>query len=74
MTERPEFNEYFLKTRLKRVPMSVLRSFLLELVEPELKDEIQKDSQSKLIEKIFFYYQLRQGKEDFVGAFNQFNS
>jgi hypothetical protein len=72
MTERPEFIEYFLKNRLKRVPMTVLRSFLLELVEPELKDEIQKYSQSKLIEKIFFYYQLRQGKEDFINAFNQF--
>jgi len=72
MTERPEFNQYFLENRLKRVPMSVLRSFLLELIEPELKNEIQKDSQSKLIERIFFYYHLRQEKQDFIGAFNQF--
>jgi len=72
MTERLEFNEYFLKARLKRVPMTILKTLLLELLEPKQKDELEKYSQSKLIEEIFFYYKLREKNKNFINIFNNF--
>lgn len=70
--KRPEFIEYFLKSRLKRVPTDVLREFVLSLMQKEQHDEIKKYFQQELIEKIFFYYELSREKEEFILAFNQF--
>jgi hypothetical protein len=70
--ERPEFIEYFFKSRLKRVPMEVLRKFVLDLSGKDEQEKLSKAPQKDLIDKIIYYREFRGSDKDFNLKFNQF--
>jgi len=72
VAESLEFKEYFLRSRLKRVPISVLMPFVANLAKSEQEEGLKKASQAELIDKILFYCEIRQHDEDFANEFSKF--
>jgi hypothetical protein len=61
MLKRPTFIKHFLERRLKRVPTSILKDFLLLCKVSNLSEnEIKKKSQQDLIDEIILNYEIMQ--------------
>ncbi|MEH2446335.1 MAG: hypothetical protein V7K18_11265 [Nostoc sp.] len=73
MPKRPTFIKHFLERRLKRVPTSILKDFLLLCKTSNFSEnEIKNKSQQDLIDEIILNYEIMQNNQDFNLIFNQF--
>lgn len=73
MNNRPNFIKHFLERRLKRIPTSILKDFLLSCKLSNLTEEqIKNKSQQDLVDEIILNYEIMQKSSDFNLIFNQF--